>query len=250
MITSERHHHILQQLKKQQFIKVQDLVEQLQTSESTIRRDLATLEKEHLLKREHGGATRLEVIQEEPSMLEKAVQHIHEKQQIAFLAANLIQDKECIYLDAGSTIRQMIPFIKAKQITVVTNGLNHVPPLLENGIDTYVLGGKAKAVTEAMVGNTALAQQQTYQFDKVFLGMNGIHTEFGFTTADPEEAALKRNAIQQGLETYVLADDSKFGVITFSKVEDLQKATILTNVKSEPYATQYKTLTTVKVAKK
>lgn len=248
MITSERHHYILQQLKKQQFIKVQDLVEQLQTSESTIRRDLAALENDNVLKREHGGATRIHVIQEEPSMHEKAVQHIQEKQQIAAFAAHLIQDKECIYLDAGSTIRQMIPFIKAKHITVVTNGLNHVSSLLEKRIDTYLLGGKVKAVTEAIVGVTALEQQQTYQFDKVFLGMNGLHTEFGYTTADPEEAALKRSAMQQGLETYVLADDSKFGMVTFSKVEDLQTATILTNAKSEPYVAKYNTLTTVKVA--
>lgn len=247
LITSERHHYILQQLKQQQFIKVQDLVEQLQTSESTIRRDLAALENDHLLNREHGGATRIRVIQEEPSMQEKVIHHIQEKQQIAACAANLIQDKECIYLDAGSTIREMIPFIEAKDIIVVTNGLNHVSSLLEKQIDTYLLGGNVKASTEAVIGITALEQQENYQFDKVFLGMNGIHTEFGYTTADPEEAALKRNAMKQGMENFVLADHSKMGMITFSKVEELSKATVITNKNSAPYIDQYKTLTTVKV---
>src|SRR5699024_10604527 len=197
LITSERHHYILQQLKQQQFIKVQDLVEQLQTSESTIRRDLAALENDHLLNREHGGATRIRVIQEEPSM----------------------QEKECIYLDAGSTIREMIPFIEAKDIIVVTNGLNHVSSLIEKRIDTYLLGGNVKASTEAVIGITALEQQENYQFDKVFLGMNGIQTEFGYTTTDTEEASLKRNAMKQGMENFVLADHSKMGMITFSKVE-------------------------------
>lgn len=248
LITSERHHYILQQLKQNQFITVQELVEQLQTSESTIRRDLAALERDDLLNREHGGASRIQVIQEEPSMQEKAVQHIQEKQQIAAFAANLIQDKECIYLDAGSTIKEMIPFIEASNITVVTNGLNHVPSLLEKGIDTYLLGGNVKTSTEAVVGMMALEQQQNYQFDKVFLGMNGIHTDFGYTTADPEEAALKRNAMKQGLENFVLADDSKFGMITFSKVAELPVATIITNANSEAFTNQYRTLTTVKVA--
>src|SRR5699024_12539649 len=112
--------------------------------------------------------------------------------------------------------------------------LNHVLTRLEKRIDTYLHGGSVKASTEAVIGITALEQQENYQFDKVFLGMNEIHTESGYTTADPEEAALKRNAMKQGMENFVLAEHSKMCKITFSKVEELSKATVITNKNSAP----------------
>src|SRR5699024_9572264 len=114
-------------------------------------------------------------------------------------------------------------------------------------IDTYLRGGNVKASTEPLTGFTPLEQQENHQFDNDFLGLNGIHTEFGYTTADPEEAALKRNAMKQGMENFVLADHSKMGMNTFSKVEELSKATVITNKNSAPYIDLYKTLTTVKV---
>lgn len=233
LLTAQRHQEILQLLKENKVIKVQQLVKSLQASESTIRRDLAQLEKESKLKRVHGGATLIQQIKDEPDMVEKSAKNSIEKIQIATYAASKLQSGDCIYLDAGTTVHQMIPEIKAKNITVVTNGLNHIKPLLEENIDTYLLGGSVKPRTEALIGHLALESLKKFHFDKAFLGVNGIHLDYGFTTPDPEEAAVKALAVKQGKEVFVLADHTKFHEVSFSFITGIEEAVIITNQTDE-----------------
>ncbi len=229
MLTAERQHYILQKLQQVKIAKVQELMEELNASESTIRRDLLTLEKANHLKRVHGGATLLKQLKTEPSVMEKKVTYWKEKKQIALLAASLIEDGDCIYLDAGTTVFQMIDYIEAKDITVVTNGWNHLNALLERGIETYLLGGLAKPRTEAIIGQMAMTQLQYFRFDKAYLGVNGIHPTHGYTTPDPEEAAVKRQALEQSMHAFVLADHSKMQDVSFATIAELAKAVLITN---------------------
>lgn len=194
MLTPERHQLILQLLKEKQTVKIQELVDLTKTSESTIRRDLTQLEKGKFLKRIHGGAARLQGKLQEPSMNEKSSKNLHEKRQIAQYAAQLVEEGDCIYLDAGSTVLEMIPYLP-KDIVVVTNGLMHLGALLDRNITTYIIGGFAKRTTNAVIGRGAVASLELYRFDKCFMGVNGIHPEFGYTTPDQEEAFIKQTAI-------------------------------------------------------
>lgn len=54
-----------------------------------------------------------------------------------------LKNRDCVFLDAGSTTLEMIPYIKASDIIVVTNGLTHVEELLKHGIRTLIIGGKS-----------------------------------------------------------------------------------------------------------
>ena len=56
MLTEERRQKILDLLEQQKIVKSQDLVNLLNASESTIRRDLQELENGGFLERVHGGA--------------------------------------------------------------------------------------------------------------------------------------------------------------------------------------------------
>ena len=85
------------------------------------------------LQRVHGGATIVHNRVLEPILSDKLATNLTEKE-IAQYAAALIQDREYIFLDAGSSTIEMIPFITAKDIVVVTNGLTHVEKLLAKGI--------------------------------------------------------------------------------------------------------------------
>ncbi len=60
------------------------------------------------------------------------------------------------------------------------------------------------------------------------MGMNGAHLEQGFTTPDPEEAAVKRLAMKNSEETFVLIDHTKFNQLSFTSVAPLEAATIIT----------------------
>lgn len=246
MLTEERHKIILEVLQEKKLAKINELVEITNTSESTIRRDLTFLESINALKRIHGGATLPKGRLLELSYGEKEIQSVDEKRVIAKYAATLIEDGDSVYLDAGTSTFEIIQFIDKKNIVVVTNGLKHINALVENNINCYILGGKVKSTTKAIIGIDALKNLEKFRFDKCFLGINGIHLEYGFTTPDSEEAILKESAIKHSRETFVLADEGKFGEVSFVKVADLGKATIITNSKTEDYE-GYSKKTKVKV---
>lgn len=130
----------------------------------------------------------------------------------------LIEDNDCIFMDAGSSTIEMIPFIKAQDIVVVTNGLSHVERLLQRGIKTLMIGGEVKATTFATVGASALEVLRRYCFDKAFIGMNGLDLNHGLTTPDEKEALIKERAIHQATTSYVLLDHSKLDEIYFAHV--------------------------------
>lgn len=248
MLTLERQQLIIQSLKEREMVTVQQLCQITKASESTIRRDLTELENKQMIKRVHGGASLLKKKKEEPTLLEKAVQFSKEKEQIAKYAASLIDDGDAIFLDAGTTTMHMIPYLEDKAIIVVTNGIPHVQLLMEYGVETYVLAGKAKQGTQALVGTKAVDALKEYQFDKCFLGMNGISIARGFTTPDPEEANVKKQAMNQAQTSYVLIDDTKVGEVTFAYVAPLDAAAIITSSGlSDEQLNIFRDKTTVKV---
>ncbi|MCE7791493.1 DeoR/GlpR family DNA-binding transcription regulator [Salipaludibacillus sp. CUR1] len=228
MLTFERHEKILNLLEKQKVAKLAELVEETGASESTIRRDLTLLENDQKLKRIHGGASLLKRKVEEPSMAEKQTQFTNEKKQMGKRAAGLIQDGDCVYIDAGTSTQAMIPYIGAKDVVIVTNGLNIIEESLKQNFRTYVVGGYIKSGTRAFIGKGAVQAISEYRFDKAFIGTNGIDLDFGYSTPDPEEAQIKNLAIKQSNLAYVLADSSKFGDVTFAKFAELEEAGLIT----------------------
>ena len=144
--------------------------------------------------------------------------HPQEKLRIARYAASLIQDGDVVFLDAGSTVMHMVDHIQASGAVFVTNSVECVQRLPLRGLRTYVLGGVIKPGTLAVIGGEAMEALKTYNFTKAFLGINGIAVRQGFTTPDPEAAALK-----------ILADSSKFGAVTAAAVLPLEGARIITD---------------------
>ncbi|AGF27951.1 DeoR family transcriptional regulator [Bacillus amyloliquefaciens] len=250
MLTPERYQLIMDQIEKRDVVKIQELISMTNASESTIRRDLSTLEERGFLKRVHGGASKLSNSRQEPDMLEKSSKNLQDKLKIAEEAASLLEEGDCIYLDAGTTTLHMIDFIDhTKDIVVVTNGVMHIDALIRKGIPFYLLGGYVKHRTGAMIGGASLTAVSQYRFDKSFLGVNGVHIEAGFTTPDPDEALLKTKAVRQAKNAYVLADPSKFGEISFAAFAALGDAAIITTEAEELAFDDYQEKTVVKVVK-
>lgn len=244
MLTEERKSAILNLLNVNGIVKTQDLMKRLNCSESTIRRDLDSLHQEGKLKRIHGGAKRVYQLSEELTSDEKSVKNTQQKEFIGKLAASLIDENDIIYLDAGTTTSAMIPFIDKKNIIVVTNGIVQASLLIDKNIETILIGGKVKQSTKAIIGATGLNELKKYRFNKSFLGINGIDMEYGCTTPDPEEAAMKSLAHEQSAITYVLADHSKWKKVNFAHVFDIEDITIITNASNEDL-TSYHEKTTI-----
>lgn len=231
MITEKRYDLILEHLKHKDFLTLQELIDYTGCSASTVRRDLSKLQEMGKLKRVHGGAMLNQNRTIEAGLSEKLTQNLQEKRQIAQRAASEINNHDCIFLDAGSTTLEMIRYISAKDIVVVTNGLTHVEALLKRGIKTLMLGGQVKGTTLATVGSSAMETLNRYCFDKAFIGMNGLEHSYGFTTPDEQEALIKETAMRLANHSYVLIDHSKFDQVFFARVPVREHTMIVTSDK-------------------
>ena len=246
MLTEQRHEIILDLLNKNGLVAINQLTEATESSESTIRRDLAALEAANALQRVHGGAKLVELNSKELTYSEKSSKNVQQKKAIAEVAAELINDGECIFIDAGTSTFELIAELANRNIFVVTNGLKHIDALIDNNIKCYMIGGNVKATTRAVVGSMALKYLENYRFDKCFLGTNGVDINAGLTTPDTDEAIIKECAIKNSKKSYVLTDSSKFEQVSFVKFGDLNQCTIITNNYSN--INVYEKITNVKVA--
>lgn len=233
MFTEERYNIILQELKSKGIVSVTELVKMLDASESTVRRDLNALHNDGLLKKIHGGAISIgdETSKHDYKVNIRKTLNTDEKNKIAQYAAGLIKNDEVIYLDSGTTTEAMIDFIEAHNILVVTNGIGHAKKLIERGIRTFMLGGEVKISTEAIIGSSAVDDLKKYNFSKGFFGTNGVSNKNGYTTPDINEAMVKREAVLRCMESYVLADESKFEQVSFITFANISDSSLITNVK-------------------
>ena len=228
MLKTERKKLILEELGKHKVVTLEKLVGLLDTSESTVRRDLDELESENKLRRVHGGAELPHSLQEEETIQEKSVKNLQEKKLIAQKAASLIKEKDVIFVDAGSTTAFLIKELERKDITVVTNSIHHADQLVDKQIPTVIIGGGVKMTTDASIGGVALNQINQLHFDRAFIGMNGVDEGY-YTTPDMEERAVKRAILENAKQTYVLADSSKVGQSCFAKVAPIKRAIVITS---------------------
>lgn len=246
MLTEERHKLILEKLDKESVVYLNDLVKILDTSESTIRRDLTALHKAGLLNKVHGGATSLKEIKINTSdeIIENRQNlNIDEKLQIAKYAASLINDNDFVYLDAGTTTELMIDYINDTKAIFVTNGIVHARKLMKKKCTTYILGGEVKLLTEAIIGVETVNALKKYNFTKGFFGANGIDIERGFTTPDLREAMVKEEALNRCKNRYILSDKSKFDQISSITFGQIRNANIITTTLEDK---RYKKYTEVK----
>ena len=124
-----------------------------------------------------------------------------------------------------------------------TNGIAHARLLAQKSCHVCVPGGLLRPRTEAIIGAAAITALQQFNFTKAFIGANGVALNVGFTTPDPEEAAVKAVAVRRARETWYLVDDSKFGRVYPAVIGEIYSGAILTNRCPDP---KYRQLTLVK----
>ena len=229
MLKVSRYELILEVIKEKKNIKIEELIEKLNVSEATIRRDLTFLENSGKIRRVHGGAISIDT--QEESILYKKEIYSEEKEKIGKFAASLVDRGSTIYLDAGTSVFAMIKYLAGiENIRVVTNGLSHIDELYNKKIETYLIGGKIKMLTGALVGGSAVLSIKNFNFDLAFMGANGIDIN-GYSTPDSEEALIKNEACTKANKTYFLCDESKLTKKSFVNFCNLEESYLITNAK-------------------
>ncbi len=236
MLTEERRNEIVAYLEKNSTATVQELVDALDASAATIRRDLLALHEDHRINKVFGGATSLKYMDmntDEPSVAEKAIRNTEEKDIISRYAASLVRDNDFVYIDSGTTTLHLIDYITNKNAKYITNGIVHAKKMLERGLSTMIIGGRIKPVTEAVIGPDCIESLSRFHFTKAFIGTNGISVQAGYTTPDVDEALVKSEAIKHTFLTYILADHSKFGVVSSVTFSDIKDCCVITDLEPD-----------------
>lgn len=207
--TQQRRHTIVSMVNDKGEVSVDQLAKFFATSEVTIRKDLAALEKNGLLLRRYGGAIAM------PSeMVTETEEHVSvRKLAIAKAAADRIRDHNRIIIDSGSTTASLIRLLGEKQgLIVMTNSLNVANALneLEDEPTLLMTGGTWDPHSEAFQGQVAESVLRSYDFDQLFIGADGIDIARGTTTFN-ELIGLSRVMAEVSREVVVMVESSKVG---------------------------------------
>lgn len=231
MLAEDRLTRIVNLVNERGSITAAELMERLDASESTIRRDLSRLAEEGRVVKVHGGATSVSrtVVSSDQPVNEKCNVNFAEKTAIAQYAATLIEPDDFVYIDAGSTMERLVDFITETRATYLTNSISCAHDLLARGCRVIVPAGELKPITEAIVGELTVDTLRRYHFTIGFFGTNGATPAEGFTTPETGEAMVKGLALAQTLRPYVLCDTSKFSVVSPVTFAGFTDATIITD---------------------
>jgi DeoR family transcriptional regulator, fructose operon transcriptional repressor len=229
MLPSQRRHAILAEVRSATAVSAEALARRFAVSVETIRRDLRSLERDGLLDRVYGGATRPSGRSSEGSFAVRSVRNIDRKRAIAALAANLIEPEETIIIDVGTTAlevaRALPPAFRGRVLT------NSVPAAMElsarTDIELLISGGQVRAGDGACSGAHADGFFGEFYADRAFLGSGGVHQDAGLTDYYPSEVVVRRTIIAHTAACYVLADSSKLGLIAVRRVCPLDQITAI-----------------------
>jgi DeoR family fructose operon transcriptional repressor len=205
MIPKQRQDQILELLKTEKYVTVKYLTSVLRYSTATANRDLNEMQSQGLLKRCRGGAEAIN-----SSLPPLAVRQFYmqkEKRRNASEAARLIEDGDCVFLDASTTVQQIVPFLLPKKdVTVITNSLYLTAELSKHGISVICLGGRVVESPYLLDGEDTVDHAMKYRVDKMFFSVNSI-TPSG--TVGTSHYLLHRVLLDRSQEAYLLTDRAK-----------------------------------------
>ncbi|MBO0948954.1 DeoR/GlpR family DNA-binding transcription regulator [Fibrella forsythiae] len=233
---------ILQLVEQQESVDVRELALHVQTSEMTIRRDLSQLAAEGLVYRTHGGAMRVDLAKQPFRFEHKAASRAEQKDQICQLAAQEIQEGETVFLDCGSTVFRMCPYIRHKRIQIITNSLPIVAELMNSSVTINLVGGEIDMQRQAVHGLIAEEHIRRYRAHRAFIGVDGISVANGLSAGSEKEASTALTMASQARYVYLLCDSSKFEQDKYLHFAPLTLAQTLITDKDAPpeVVNQYK----------
>lgn len=236
--TPERQKQILSLLSRQGRLSVAQIVEQFSISEATARRDLESLASEGKVQRVHGGAIAVEQAPPELPILERENEQADEKSRIGRATAELIADKETVFLGSGTTVLEVARNLRSrKNLTVITNSLPVLNVLAGvEGVTVISLGGMLRDSELSFIGHITEQALAELRADKVIIGARAVSLEHGLTNDYLPETQTDRAILKVGREVILVADYSKINRISTTFLAPLTDVHKLVTDKRTPRA--------------
>ncbi len=226
MDTYERKQKILELLNRDGRVKVSELSRIFGVSEVTIRMDLADLEAQDALSRVHGGAISSYKSYYSMSLQQRLSSNQELKQCIAKRAVEMIEENDTVMFNSGTTTLSVFRAIPPRMsLSIVTNSLEIASEAGANpNFNVILLGGLVNGKYRFVYGDDANLQLERYHANKLFLSVDGITTQTGFTTFYDREAEVDRLMLEHSAMKIIVADSTKIGRTAFTHIADLDEA--------------------------
>jgi DeoR/GlpR family transcriptional regulator of sugar metabolism len=220
----QRQARLLGQLRSQVFVDVQALTDELGVSVSTIRRDLAELERQGLLRRTHGGAVVVNQVTRDSEAEVREITNVEEKLRIGAAAAAFVADGDTVMIDSGTTSLQVARrLVGNPTLTFVTNGTDVLAALIAGGATkVHSIGGEFVAINHSLSGSMAADQVRRFNVDKAILSVTSVDLKRGLIcTLSPQIGCVQQAMIEVAQTVIVVADHSKFDRTALSVIAPL-----------------------------
>lgn len=210
MYKNKREELIMSILEEKKYITVNELSKITYTSASSIRRDLSSLEKKGLIKRNYGGASLMEEVSSVPVFYSRLKKNSAYKRSIAKKASQLLCDNMSVMLDSSSTAMYMLAYLKQhKGIKVFTNNIFTATEARKSGLETYCIGGKVSDDAVVFTGAFAETMIKEINADILFFSSQSVDSEGNISDSTEEENYIRKLMIKQAKISVFLYDTDK-----------------------------------------
>lgn len=211
MLKNERHEHIMRQINLHNRVLTSDLVQLLNVSEDTVRRDLQELFTLNKLFKVHGGALSKSY---NASFDDSTVYAKESKIEIAKKANKLITDGSVIIIGGGTTIIELVKHLRPnlKATFYVISPQVAIELAKYDNIEVILIGGLFSKNSQVTFGGHVINQLSDIKADLCLMGTSAIHAVDGLTDTDWEINQLKKAMIAAARETAVLCISEKLNI--------------------------------------
>src|SRR3569623_1273880 len=215
-----RHLKIRELLEAQEFVDLETYCRELDASEASGRRDLVQLEAVGELRRVYGGAMAVRARESNGRDAKReqglefdwqSTRQADEKRRIALKTAALIEDRQTVILDGGSTVAGVARELNNRSLHVITNS---VPIAMafedKRQIEVTLTGGFFYPRLRVTLGPLCEQMLSGVAADVLIMGTGGI-TADGFSNGNSLVVGSERKMIEVARKVIIVADHTKFG---------------------------------------
>lgn len=226
MFADERQKIIYEHIREKGAVTTGALMEEFDVSIETVRRDLLAMERRGLLKRVHGGAVAMPEMKLVNGLKERNKEYVKEKRELSVNAATYVNEKDILFVDAGSTAIHFTEILKERfsNLTVITHSLDVFNILCGyKDFEVILCGGRFNKDENAFYGSMVLDTLSRIYVHKAFIFPTAVSMEFGMCDYNEELAQIQKQIFKYAEKIYVMADSGKFEKKALLKIEDMKK---------------------------
>ncbi|MGM9653452.1 MAG: DeoR/GlpR family DNA-binding transcription regulator [Eubacteriales bacterium] len=226
---NERRERIRTLLTEKPFVSIKELEKMFpNVSGMTLRRDIEYFEQAGDAIKVRGGArsTKFITSSTDDAITTRMHENVASKDQIARRAADFLETGRSIFIDSGSTLQRIVPYVPNERFTFTTTNPMAALELCKIGLPVVnIVGGKLDRDYQTVTGMHAMRFLSDINIDIAFLSPSGLSLKSGFTGGNYSECELKRVVVEKARLVVLLMDSSKFDKslpYTFCHLSDVQ----------------------------